>query len=588
MKDVLVISHSPELGGAEKALVDTLQLLSKLPYRIHLLIPPGSDKFAKEVNQYNFQIIRCPNPWHTPSPHLGLYLSAKIAPYLQRYIRHHSVALVVSNTIATALGLRVANLSQIPHLTFCHEQLSKDEDLRPKSISADLYLELFDQTAQNIICASNYSASQFKCASTHILYPLSASVVKHHNVQTIDESQGETPTEFSLIWIGVQNTRKNPLLAVQILKLLCDVEPSRFSFELYLIGAEGSMTIALLELLKQQKHIHKKVHFTGFLPDPYYNIPKNPIALITADSEPFGLSAIETISRGIPTISTRCGGPTEFLAPQHLFTHPTEAVKAILEIVDTYKASSINARLRYESFASNFEQATRLSKVEKVILEAMGTPPPTWPPFFSVEHSIETFEGLIAEGKIGFTGNQEEAFSRLSNLSFVFIFILERLLQSKEQQVVLSLSDPREFAALSNELRVKLEDLGQNPQYSGIPPPKFTCLTTALSATSANPQSADFPEEESTVTRQVNQKSKSVVLVAEDSYIFNFTSVFDTLLLLNYPSVILISHTAHLGFEPATVLKHGYQLISTNAHPYGSLEVFRYQADSKSAGCAYA
>lgn len=83
------------------------------------------------------------------------------------------------------------------------------------------------------------------------------------------------------------------------------------NIEVLFIG-DGEEKNNLINLSKKL-NIYKRIHFLGWVDNPYKYIKHSNILVCTSQTESFGNVIVEAMICGIPVISTRCGGPEEII-----------------------------------------------------------------------------------------------------------------------------------------------------------------------------------------------------------------------------------------------------------------------------------
>ncbi len=68
-----------------------------------------------------------------------------------------------------------------------------------------------------------------------------------------------------------------------------------------------------LEKLSQYLKISNRIHFIGWVDNPYKYMKNSHILVSASETESFGNTIIEAMICGVPVISTKCGGPEEII-----------------------------------------------------------------------------------------------------------------------------------------------------------------------------------------------------------------------------------------------------------------------------------
>ncbi|QAY67773.1 glycosyltransferase [Paenibacillus protaetiae] len=83
------------------------------------------------------------------------------------------------------------------------------------------------------------------------------------------------------------------------------------NWELQIIGDGDDR--AALEQLAEQLHISDSIQWNGWKEDPWAEVKEASLLVLSSDYEGFGMVLIEALARGIPVLSTSCGGPDDII-----------------------------------------------------------------------------------------------------------------------------------------------------------------------------------------------------------------------------------------------------------------------------------
>jgi 2-polyprenyl-3-methyl-5-hydroxy-6-metoxy-1,4-benzoquinol methylase len=143
---------------------------------------------------------------------------------------------------------------------------------------------------------------------------------------------------------------------------------------LLLIGNSGTTQPQLRQMIRKRK-IKKHALLVNELTNPYRHIGGQPINLVSSIVEPFGLTVVESLSRGIPVVSSRCGGPEEILPDEYIYDAENydQCVKILERVWENYAASSGEAVEIFNKIAARNTTEKRSAILSAAIGKAHGT-----------------------------------------------------------------------------------------------------------------------------------------------------------------------------------------------------------------------
>lgn len=354
MKNVLIVSHTSELGGAERALLNLAKNLATQGVTPYVLVPTNEGPLISALINNGIGCFGFPSQWVLPNAAAGfLYLSRLDMSILKDFIKDKKIDLVITNTAVIFHGAIAAVLSGIPHAWYVHELVPDSPELKPQGCTFAAYIRWMAQLTDHFLCCS--PAVQDQLLSFGLPFD-QVSVLYPYNSDTMLPTRQKLPggdTELVNIYlVGIQTRRKNPCFAVEVAKAL---STRGMRVNLHLIG-ESSKETPLVQRLANRRGLGDKVHFHGSHSDPYSLFSNKAILLSCSLSEPFGLTIPEALSRGIPVVASRAGGPEHLLGGDVLFdTGDVVGCVARIEAVAAgYHVARDAALARYQCLAPKF------------------------------------------------------------------------------------------------------------------------------------------------------------------------------------------------------------------------------------------
>lgn len=210
------------------------------------------------------------------------------------------------------------------------------------------YIERRINQAGNIIALSDYTrnaVNQMPGVEIKNILPMPI------DVKRFSPKKKSTKNNHETIKIGFVGRFEDPRKNIDLLlKAFAKSQLKHANLELVLVGDTASKrTKALL----QQLNIVEKVTVTAYLPNDQLSVQLQSLSLFVIPSHQEGLciAALEAMSCGVPVISTRCGGPENYLKNGKngvlIDANPTALQQAILKIIeDTTLLNQYSKRAR--------------------------------------------------------------------------------------------------------------------------------------------------------------------------------------------------------------------------------------------------
>ena len=137
MKSVILISHSGQLGGAEKCLLEAAIGLKEIGYRVKVIVPrDGNLNVELKINKLETIIQTFPWWMHFDYERFSTRnLFRKIpsqfyyALKVYKIIKDNNPDIVLSNTITSVTGALASYVNRCKHIWFIHEYGKEDHRL---------------------------------------------------------------------------------------------------------------------------------------------------------------------------------------------------------------------------------------------------------------------------------------------------------------------------------------------------------------------------------------------------------------------------------------------------------------------------
>lgn len=314
------------MGGAQRALLDTLRGLVDKGYRPVVFVPtPGP--FAAAVREMGLPCLswglvqrwiqfRKPSYSLFGSPLMRTLISLLTLPLrlalLWLYARFRRVDLVYSNTITMLDGALLARTLGIPHVWHLHESVAGNSDLVFPWQTAWLPRFILAHADRVIVNANHLRCSLFQnLPQDKIRVVPNGVVIDEPGVEGACPNIPGLPLDIpvsAVVGRLDENKRIVDYLAA-VVKL-----QARFPDVHHLVIGDGRPAYArFLRDSVQRLGLEGRVHFLGYRDDVRRLMPRITVLVSASARETFGRTLIEAMAAGIPIVATRSGGPEEIV-----------------------------------------------------------------------------------------------------------------------------------------------------------------------------------------------------------------------------------------------------------------------------------
>jgi N-acetylgalactosamine-N,N'-diacetylbacillosaminyl-diphospho-undecaprenol 4-alpha-N-acetylgalactosaminyltransferase len=308
-KNIILLINTLNDGGAEKAIQTLYKQLLDEGYKIELL--------ALEKNKFHFsdkiKIKYLINSSFKPSGIRSLILLPILAYKLYRYVKENEIKIVQSHLFrANYVNLLSKLLFKSDH----HIQIVNHSIIsryKKNGISGMINLKLIKKLypiADKIISVSNIvekdmqNLFKFNNKKKIIFNMFDIDLIKKNAKEAIESFKFKKNKKY-LISIGrLIPIKRNKDLLFAISKLDTNIE-------LIFLG-QGSEKKNIIKIAKNLGLL-KRIHFLGWVENPYKYLYRSDIFISTSQSESFCRVIVEAMICNVPVISSNSGGPQEII-----------------------------------------------------------------------------------------------------------------------------------------------------------------------------------------------------------------------------------------------------------------------------------
>jgi glycosyltransferase involved in cell wall biosynthesis len=390
MKNVLFVSHSSALTGAELWLLETLRRLDRRAFVPSLVVPrPGP--LAEAARSAGVETAVVPMKWWLTDKALVWRQPAAWAfnrgavVRISAFAREQKVDLVFTNSAATFGGALAAKRAGLPHIWAVHEVLRGERPLLHYLRGGRVLVRLILARSARVIVNSALTAAAFPPSDKIVFVPNGIEVkpadpLRREAVRAELGSSGRGPV---LAVVGTIYAGKGQREAIEAAALLTARIP-----ELTLLiigGVKDARYGRKLRDLVRERGLEGKVVFTGYRSDLSDLLGLVTLAVVPSVVESFGRAALEAMAAGVPVLAVRAGGLTEIIEPgRNGFLADSREPDVLAAAI----ADALGHPERFPSVVENglrtvrerFSVECQMAGVERILADVLGgtmvVPPP--------------------------------------------------------------------------------------------------------------------------------------------------------------------------------------------------------------------
>ena len=384
---VLFFSHSSQLAGAERSLLELVTELIRDHGVICSVVLPNDGPLRKKLEQVGASTLTANYDWWCDSSlpadeEISRRLNNSFGTTLEQIkekVEKINPDVIVTNTIVIPWGAIVASLLNKPHVWFVHEFGRLDHGLE-FYVPFQKVLEIIRDSSNIILTNSNAVRKELfgNISGQNIL------TVSHHidippDILYEDRNDYFTKADATkLIITGTISKSKgqeDAILAVrELIKRKKDVE-------LIIVGYSAASYLEELKYLVEDENLEEYVRFIDFKENVYPIINQADIVLVCSRNEAFGRITLEAMLLGKPVVGTNSAGTLELIRDgfNGLLYEPgdyiqlADKIQYLIEHKDKLKEFGENG---YEFAKKNFTKEEFSGKLYELLTNLKGAKNP--------------------------------------------------------------------------------------------------------------------------------------------------------------------------------------------------------------------
>lgn len=317
MTNILFVSHSSELNGAERFLLDVLENLDKQRFDPLLVIPrPGPLGDAARKTRIEVKVIPMKwwltegsRVWKQP---LAWTWNLRGVRHLAALIRERGVGLVFTNSAATFGGALAAGRAGVAHVWFVHEVLDGDRPILKYLFGQKRLVRFIHRRSKRVLVNSRETLRAFcELPGVDVVSNGISPRAPAASAADLRKEWGFGDDDLILGLVGKIGPDKGQREAVLALDALVSLFPR---LKLVLVGAVKDIRYERqIKEIIHDRGLGGRVVFAGYREDLPLVFSLLMLLVVASRVESFGRAALEAMAAGVPVLAVPCGGIEEII-----------------------------------------------------------------------------------------------------------------------------------------------------------------------------------------------------------------------------------------------------------------------------------
>ncbi|MBN2244685.1 MAG: glycosyltransferase family 4 protein [Candidatus Aminicenantes bacterium] len=381
MKNILFVSHSVELNGAEIMLLQTIERLDQTRFRTTLLIP-GPGPLETEADKLGIEIIIVPMKWWLSErarlwrqPFAWIW-NTKSVLTIRKIIRKKEIDLVFTNSAVVFSGALAARMCHRPHIWILHEILKGDNIQFWCFLGSRVLVKFITGISCRVIVNSLATQAPLGDHSKIRLVYNGIPLTKDQD-QICSETRDELGLKKSDTILGMVGRVCPEKGQSKVVEAFAQLKNHFPALKLLMVGEIKDKKYFLgIEKRKNELSLNEDVIFTGRLDNILDVIRTMDILIVASRIESFGRVIIEAMSVNTPVVAVRSGGIPEiiedgtngFLVPSD---DPMDMISVIRPLLESRKKTAAAVLSAKSAVEKRFDINIQVNKITSLIEECI-------------------------------------------------------------------------------------------------------------------------------------------------------------------------------------------------------------------------
>lgn len=381
-KKILFFSHSSELYGAEKALLQTIEGLTKQEFQ-PILVLPRTGPLQYEAEKIGVQTLLVPSQWWLTEKNriwkqpLSWLWNLKGIARIARLIKRKNIDLVFSNSAVNFCGALAAKWKRVPHIWSIHEIIgTKNAPVRFLFGKRALVL-LLSALSNMVIVNSETTGRPFRGKDKVRIVPIGFkwSLGDRGLREMMRQKFGIMAADYAIGIVGKIYPEKGQKKVVESIDLITKTHPD---VKLLVVGeVRDKRYFSKIQRFVSARGLKEHVIFAEYQSDIFGVLAMLDLLVVASCVESFGRVAVEAMSVKTPVLAVRKGATAEVITAGENgflvdFPDPGMLADAILSIRENPEQIRMIAERGQKMVREKYTVEIQLIKTEGIIRKCLG------------------------------------------------------------------------------------------------------------------------------------------------------------------------------------------------------------------------